>query len=87
VTYGDSAGKDDVMSSWKLILEDVESISITVEDVNVHVQGSMAFVTCVERVLAEDQIGWVAATNIFELQQGTWRIIHHHGSQRPPKKS
>lgn len=74
------------MSGWKLILADGGYLNIKVEDVTVHVQESMAFVTCLERVDTGEQIGWVTATNIFELQEDRWKIVHHHGSQRPPKK-
>ncbi|KAK9799365.1 hypothetical protein WJX73_002505 [Symbiochloris irregularis] len=30
-----------------------------------------------------DARGRVAATNIFEKQDGQWRLIHHHGSEVP----
>jgi len=41
------------------------------------IQGSTGIVTCVE------QIGdaGLAATNLFPMQAGSWRMIHHHGSQ------
>lgn len=56
------------------------------EGLEVCVREGMAFVTCVEVVDAGDSRGWVAATNVFELQGERWRIVHHHGSPLPPQR-
>lgn len=45
---------------------------------------SDGFVTCVEVMEADESRGRVAATNVFERQDGKWRITHHHGSPAPP---
>jgi translation initiation factor 2A len=35
-------------------------------------------VTCVEKVASDDGVGTLAATNVFEKQNGEWKIVHHH---------
>ena len=74
------------MDSWKLVLRNTSKISIQVERVHTYVAADMAFVTCEEHIDAGDSIGAVAATNVFALQDGQWRIVHHHGGgmQRQP---
>lgn len=42
--------------------------------------GNMGYVTCEEHVGTENRRGRVAATNIFELQGGAWKMVLHQGS-------
>ncbi len=72
------AGRAQVMESWRLILG-AARMTITLEDVRVHVAEDMAFVTCIEVVDAGDSRGRVAATNVFEKQDGEWKLVHHQG--------
>lgn len=72
------AGRTQVMESWRLILGAAQ-MTITLEDVRVHAGEDMAFVTCIEVVDAGDSRGRVAATNVFEKQNGQWKLIHHQG--------
>ena len=69
-----------------MILGKGNKVDISVEGLEVCVREGMAFVTCVEVVDAGDSRGWVAATNVFELQGERWRIVHHHGSPLPPQR-
>lgn len=41
---------------------------------------STAYVTCLELMDAADSRGRILATNIFEKQEGKWKLVHHHGS-------
>lgn len=42
-----------------------------------------AYVTCIEIVQAGGSKGRILATNVFEKQDGVWKIVHHHGSVPP----
>lgn len=72
------AGRTQVMESWRLILGAAQ-MTITLEDVRVHAGEDVAFVTCIEVVDAGDSRGRVAATNVFEKQDGQWKLVHHQG--------
>jgi len=74
-------GRDSVLESWSLVFRSGAKLRIRTEDVEVHVAGQFAFLTCVEVVDAAAARGRLAATNIFELQQGVWKMVHHHASQ------
>lgn len=78
------AGRADVLASWKTVLGTSGSFDIRVANPRVVLLGdSQAFVTCSEMVNAADTRGRIIATNIFEKQGGSWRIVHHHGSPQP----
>lgn len=76
------AGREQVMESWRAIMRNVRpgAFKVVLDDVRVHVRGDMGFVTCVEVIDADDSNGRIMATNVFELQNGKWRIVQHHGS-------
>lgn len=73
------AGRDSVLQSWKLVLS-TGRMSIQLEDVRIFANETNGYVTCVEVIEADDSQGRIAATNIFEKQDGKWKIVHHHGS-------
>jgi ketosteroid isomerase-like protein len=68
-------GRDAVMASWRAILGSPEPPDIDFDLAEAVVLGDSAFVTCVELV-GEARI---AATNVFVLERGEWRMVHHHG--------
>ena len=72
-------GRDSVMKSWRNILTNSQSPEIRCERVWPHIIGTMACVLCTE-ILAEGQL---AATNIFVLEDGVWKMIHHHAGPAP----
>jgi hypothetical protein len=43
-------------------------------DATALVFGETAFVTCVEEL----RDAKLAATNVFTLERGEWRLVHHH---------
>lgn len=70
-------GRDRVMRSWREIL-DAGAPSIRVEEARPLVLSrDVAMVVCVERL---GQVA-LAATNVFVLERGTWKIAHHHAGQ------
>ena len=81
-----------VAGSWDAIFANTAFIQFVLTDEVVHVAGTTAWVTCDENILqsgssreggedvAELQGGRVAATNIFVLVDGRWRMVLHHGS-------
>ena len=66
-------GRDPVMQSWRDILDKPNAPKITCQNAQAFVNGSMAYVLCTE-VLAGGQL---AGTNIFVLEDGTWKMVHH----------
>lgn len=69
------AGRGDVLESWFDILAgppEVEAVSpVTL------IRGTVGIVACIERI----GTAHLSATNIFRMDNGEWRMIHHHGSQ------
>jgi ketosteroid isomerase-like protein len=68
-------GRAAVLGSWKRILEDVEGWEMSCRGARVHVLGGAAFVTCFEA--SGDRPAHLAATNVFVLEDGRWRMVHH----------
>ena len=66
-------GRGSVMKSWRDILTNSQSPAIRCEHAWAHIDGTMAYVLCNE-ILAKGQL---AATNIFALEDGTWKLVHH----------
>lgn len=77
-------GYEAVMYSWKQIFEHTDHIRFSVRDIDVRVNGNLAWVTlteCVEAGFSEHERGTVvAASNIFEKRDGQWFMIMHHSS-------
>ncbi len=68
-------GRTRVMDSWKRILGDSADWEMTCRGARVHVLGDSAFVTCFEA--SGDRPAHIAATNVFVLEDGRWRMVHH----------
>ena len=69
-------GRDAVLESWRQILRQSPSFEMRCDRPVVHLAGETAFVTCYEG--NGDQPAHLAATNVFVLEDGTWRMVHHH---------
>jgi ketosteroid isomerase-like protein len=67
-------GRDVVMASWRAILASPEAPEVTFTDAILVVVGDAAFVTCIERIGSAK----IAATNVFVIEGGKWRLVHHH---------
>ncbi|KIG14486.1 Alternative dihydrofolate reductase 3 [Enhygromyxa salina] len=65
-------GRERVMASWRGILR--RPTPVRFRDEVIELLGEVGVVACVE-VLPEAEL---AATNVFVLEQGRWRMLHHH---------
>lgn len=65
-------GRERVMASWRGILR--RPLPVRARNEIVELLGDVAVVACIE-VLPEAEL---AATNVFVLEQGRWRMLHHH---------
>ncbi len=81
-------GRDAVLASWENILQNSGGSTIQCRNATAHIHGDMAYVICHE-VFPEGQL---TATNIFIIEHGEWRMVHHQagpetrfgaGTQRP----
>lgn len=77
-------GWQEVRDSWVLIFNHTYEIKFSVNLLDVVIRGDWAWVVCLEMISTQDQGNWVEgrvlSTNLFELREGRWLLIHHHGS-------
>ena len=81
-------GREEVMKSWRGILMNPRAPRVRWADASAHLYGAAAFVVCTE--LVDDDA--LIATNFFCLEQGEWKLVHHHAgptatktAKSPPK--
>ncbi|KAL0049882.1 hypothetical protein WJX82_011628 [Trebouxia sp. C0006] len=74
-------GREDVLESWRLVLRG--DFQIRLENVRVHATQTSGYVTCVEVMNAGNATGRTVATNIFEKQNGRWKLVLHQGGPLP----
>ena len=65
--------RNEIMTSWKAILELGATQGISCFEPRVSFYGSIALVVCYE-ILGENQL---IATNGFVVEEGIWAMIHH----------
>ncbi len=73
-------GRDAVLASWRTIFGSAHSPEITCSLAEARVLGDVAFVMCQEVIGA----GRLAATNVFVLEAGAWRMVHHQATPIAP---
>lgn len=77
-------GWDAVRQSWEAIFTDSRELRFTLSDVQVQVEGGLAWVTGTENILSQSQgnisVTAVLATNVFERRGTRWRMVLHHAS-------
>lgn len=70
--------------SWENIFRSDVNMKVGLRNVSATVYGSLGIVTLIEELsyntLTGIRTGSIMATNVFELRDGEWRMIHHHGS-------
>jgi ketosteroid isomerase-like protein len=66
--------RDEIMAAWSAILRNPDAPDIRVENAIALILGDTAMVVCHERVGG----ALLACTNLFRLEQGTWRMVLHH---------
>ncbi len=70
------SGRRAVLSSFRELLAAAPAWKMVSRGATVHLFGGCAFVTCLEA--NGDQPAHLAATNIFVLEAGRWKMVHHH---------
>ena len=77
-------GRQAVLSSWAGIFRGTQAMRFDLRDPQVFVAGTSALVVLFEIIearLHDEHIRAVAhTTNVFVLELGAWRIVHHHAS-------
>ncbi len=67
-------GREAVMASWRDILSNPAQPRIVSGGATVTMLGDVAIVACRELVAGNPLV----ATNIFRVEDGAWRLLHHH---------
>lgn len=67
-------------SSWAALFNGPQHLQFIVTEEHVVVEGDVAWVNCVENLLADDGSATIAALNLFLHVRGDWMIIGHHGA-------
>jgi len=67
-------GRDEVLESWRGILENPNQARIVIGGAAVTLLGEQALVLCRELVGGSP----LAATNLFVREAGNWKLLHHH---------
>ena len=75
-------GRDSVLASWRGILRHPQAPILACSQVSVHLLGTSAFVTCLEGQAGKR--ARLVATNVFVLEEGHWRLVHHHAAPLAP---
>jgi ketosteroid isomerase-like protein len=77
-------GRNQVLKSWRDILNDDDSQHIACTDARVFRCGDGAYVTCHEHM----DRSFLIATNIFVREEGQWKIVHHQaGAALSPNRA
>jgi len=80
-------GWEAVRESWQHIFQNTNFMRVAVGIQLIRVENSLAWVCCTEKITsaAEGRFdsAHVQATNIFELRNGAWYVVHHHASPLP----
>ncbi len=72
-------GREAVLESWQAILGNSGAPRITCHNASAYSLGSIGYVICYEGL----QEGFLIATNIFVLEDGQWRMVHHQAGHAP----
>ncbi|KAI7742455.1 hypothetical protein M8C21_007616 [Ambrosia artemisiifolia] len=73
-------GYSGVLSSWQLALNWEPAVNFQVRDVRSRVLPGVAWVTMKAYVGMEHNTHPMSMTNVFELHNGEWFMVHHHSS-------
>jgi ketosteroid isomerase-like protein len=77
-------GWESVRQSWEAIFKDSAELRFTLSDIQIQVEGGLAWVTGTENIISQSEgnisVTAVLATNLFERQGPRWRMVLHHAS-------
>jgi ketosteroid isomerase-like protein len=68
-------GRQNVLASWRQIIAEPAPFEMRCDHPDVQLFGALAIVTCYEG--NGEQPAHLAATNVFVLEAGDWRMVHH----------
>jgi len=82
------AGWENIRASWEQMFRNTNShMRIDVSEVSVEVQGSTAWVSCLESITRANgdriQRAQAYATNVFVFEDDRWLLVLHHASIIP----
>lgn len=69
-----------VEQSWRLIFEGPGRTQFIITNESAEVIGDAAWVTLEENLVDRGETHAIAATNVFALIDGEWKMTAHHGS-------
>jgi ketosteroid isomerase-like protein len=73
-----------IRESWRNIFSTDSDMKVSLRNISAEVRGTLGIVTLIEEISYRTphsiRTGMVMATNIFELRDEGWKMIHHHGS-------
>jgi ketosteroid isomerase-like protein len=80
-------GRSAVLDTWRQILGGPSRLKLRCDQPVVRVIGETAIVICYEG--SDDEPAHLAATNVFVLEDGRWRMVHHQAGpiSRPVPRS
>jgi uncharacterized protein (TIGR02246 family) len=73
-------GRDVVLASWERIFSGPGRNQFILTNQELAVAGDVAWVTLDEDLVDRGATGAVAATNVYRMVDGRWRLVVHHGS-------
>jgi ketosteroid isomerase-like protein len=68
-------GRRPILDTWRQILAQMSGVEMSCRSARVHWLGEVALVTCLEA--NGKRPAHLAATNVFLLEGGRWRMVHH----------
>ena len=80
-------GWEAIREGWRTIFDNGVPVMVSTSEVRVRLLGDVAWVSCVERIAANDgeqiHTSLAQATNLFVRHDGRWRMVVHHASPVP----
>ena len=77
-------GFEPIMKSWEGIFKNSGNMNIEASNVSVIAAEDLAWVSCVEKLYTIATNGVLASevfsTNLFKVEEGTWKMVMHHAS-------
>jgi ketosteroid isomerase-like protein len=77
-------GWGNVRKAFEQIFDNTVDIKFGIEEISLRVSGDLAAMSVVENLRSHvpegGVVGQVLAVNIFERQQGAWRLVCHHAT-------
>jgi ketosteroid isomerase-like protein len=76
-------GREAVLRSFRGIMAHPDAPTLHCSGAKAHVLGTSAYVTCLEG--GERQEPRLVSTNVFTLEDGRWRLVHHQSGPLSPQ--